>query len=79
MTENTWAWSADLETPYVALAMIFAGLSFSLLLLELVRDGRRGRAQVVVGLTGLLGIGSLLLAVLRPVEIEERGESVGAR
>jgi uncharacterized membrane protein len=73
---ETWALSGDLATPWIIAAAVLAFVSLVLLGVELWR-ARKG--AVAVAMSGLLALGALLLAVLRPVRISERGASVGAR
>jgi uncharacterized membrane protein len=75
---ESWSLSADLAPAWVAVAAILALVSLGLLVYELWRDGH-GRAMLAVAVTGALAIAALFFAVLRPVRVEERGASVGAR
>jgi uncharacterized membrane protein len=75
---ESWSFSGDLATPWVALACVLAAVSTLLLLLELRQSGLRGGA-VAVASSGLVAVAALLLAVMRPVSIEQLGASVGAR
>jgi len=76
---ETWALSGDLATAWVGLACVLVVLSVILLGVELRRAGRSRRGAFWVAGSGLLALAMLLAAVLRPVRIEERGASVGAR
>lgn len=78
MTES-WALSGDLATAWVVLACALVAASVVLLVVELRRAGRSRRGAAYVAGSGLLALVALLAAVLRPVRIEERGASVGAR
>src|SRR5690606_32197609 len=75
---ESWSLSADLAALWIAVSVILAIASVGLLLFELSRDGRR-TGRIAVALTGIVAVGALLLAVLRPVRVEERGASIGAR
>jgi uncharacterized membrane protein len=74
--KESWALSGDLAAPWLIAAGALALVSLVLLGVELWR-ARRG--AVVVAATGLLALTALLLAVMRPVRISERGAAVGAR
>ncbi|MCA9617598.1 MAG: hypothetical protein KC731_01165, partial [Myxococcales bacterium] len=74
---ETWALSRDLASGWVVVAAVLAGLSVVLLAIELKRQG--GRAAVAVAGSGVLAVAAMFVAVVRPVRIEERGASVGAR
>jgi uncharacterized membrane protein len=76
---TSWSLSGDLANAWVVLATILAGISLGLLLFELLRERRSRRGALAIALTGVAALSGLLLAVLRPVRIEERGASVGAR
>lgn len=75
MTES-WALSGDLGDTWIYAALGLALVSLALLVYEL-RGGRR-RRWLVAG-TGAAALAVLVLAVLRPVQIQVRGASVGAR
>jgi uncharacterized membrane protein len=68
--------SADLPPWAVWLACGLAAASFFMLLVEL-RPPARGRASI--GVTGLLAVVSLLVAVVRPARVTSRDSRVGAR
>lgn len=76
MTESL-ALSGDLHFAWIVVALVVAATSAGLLVFELTRA--QGRHRGWVALTGLGALVFLCLAVLRPVRIEERGASVGAR
>jgi uncharacterized membrane protein len=76
MPTTHFASSSDLPTWAVVLACILAAASLAMLLVEMRRRERGGAAIV---LTGLLAVGMLLVAVLRPVKIAARESVVGAR
>lgn len=78
MTE-TWSLSGDLGAAWLALAAALAVASVVMLVVELIGRRGRGTAAWQVGLSGALAVVSLLLAVLRPVRVFERSNSVGAR
>ncbi|MBI4701087.1 MAG: hypothetical protein HY744_08005 [Deltaproteobacteria bacterium] len=76
---RSWELSADLSRGYAALAIALALLSLALLAGELRRERRsRGAAAAVVA-SGMAAVGSLLLAVLRPVHVETRFSGLGPR
>lgn len=75
---ESWAPSGDLAFEWVVVACVLAALSVGLLVVELARERTIARAPWVA-LSGIIAVSALLLAVLRPVRIEERGASVGAR
>jgi uncharacterized membrane protein len=68
--------TSDLPAWAVILACALALASFGLLLVEM---RRRERGGVLVVLTGIIAVGALLLAVLRPVKIAARESVIGAR
>jgi uncharacterized membrane protein len=74
-----WALSHDLARPFVVLAFALAGLGLLLLLVELVRAHRGRAVSLAIAFSGLLALGGLLLAVLRPVAIVEKGTLVGPK
>lgn len=76
MPTTRFAPTSDLPAWAVALACALALASFALLLVELRRRERGG--ALIVG-TGLVAVGALLFAVLRPVRIAARESVVGAR
>ena len=78
MTES-WSLSGDLAQHWVVAALALALASLVLLGLELRRDRRRRGGAVAVTVTGVLALAALVLAVARPVRVEQRGTSVGAR
>ncbi len=76
---HSWALSGDLARPLVLLACALAALGLLLLIVELVR-AHRGRAPTIaIAVSGALALGGLLLAVLRPVAIVEKGSLVGPK
>src|SRR5580700_2909055 len=68
--------SADLPAWMVALALALAVASLALLVVEVRREGRGAAA---IAITGLLAVGALLTAVLRPARVAARETAVGAR
>ncbi|MEM1030141.1 MAG: glutamine amidotransferase [Myxococcota bacterium] len=75
---ETLAWSGDLPPLATAVALVVAAASALLLLYELIRaHGRHHRGWVAV--SGFAALALLAVAILRPVRVEERGASVGAR
>jgi uncharacterized membrane protein len=76
---ETWALSGDLARGWIIAAGVLAFLGIVLLVFELRRDAKDRSGAVLVALSGLLAVAGLFGAVLRPVRIEERGASVGAR
>ena len=76
MPTTRFAPTSDLPSWAVVLAAALALASLVLLLVEM-RRRERGGALIVV--TGLVAVGALLLAVLRPVKIAARESVVGAR
>src|ERR1019366_9126858 len=68
--------SADLPSWAVLVACVLAATSFALLLVELRRHARGGRA---IAASGLLAVAALLAAVLRPARVSARASTVGAR
>src|SRR5580658_395471 len=76
MPTTRFAPTSDLPAWAVVLACAVALASFALLLVEMRRRERGG--VLVVG-TGIVAVGTLLLAVLRPVKIAARESVVGAR
>src|SRR5580704_17128569 len=68
--------TSDLPPWAVVLACALGLASFALLVVEMRRRERGGWAIVA---TGILAVGALLLAVLRPVKIAARESIVGAR
>ena len=76
-----WALSGDLGVIWVAAAGALALTALALLLWELGRARRRRRRvlRLAVFISGLVAAASLVLAVLRPVRIETRGRTLGAR
>jgi uncharacterized membrane protein len=77
--KHSWAFSADLSLAWVVVAAVLASLGIALLVFELRRDAKSRAGAVLVALSGLVAVSGLFGAVLRPVRIEERGASVGAR
>ncbi len=71
-----FATSSDLAPWAVVLAALLALASLVMLLIEL-RHRERGGFAIVA--TGLVAVGALLLAILRPVRIAARESVVGAR
>lgn len=71
-----FATSSDLPPWAVTLACVIAAASLVLLALEL---RKRERGGLGVGASGLVALGLMLLAVLRPVKIAARESVVGAR
>lgn len=69
--------SGDLAQPLALAALVLAGLSVALLLVEL-RKRREGNA-IVVAATGIVATLLLAFAVLRPVSIASRGNLVGPK
>ena len=78
MTQS-WSLSGDLAQAWIIAAIVLGTASAMLLLYELRRDGGVRRGAGWVALSGGLAVLSLLCAVMRPVQISERGASVGAR
>ena len=76
MPTTRFAPTSDLPAWAVVVACALALASFALLIVEMRRRERGGWAIVA---TGLVAIGALLLAVLRPVRIAARESVVGAR
>ncbi len=76
MPSTHLASSTDLPSWAVTLASLLTLASLAMLLVELRRRERGGAA--IIG-TGMLAVGGLLLAVLRPVRIAARESVVGAR
>jgi uncharacterized membrane protein len=68
--------SADVSTGAIVAACVLALGSFVMLLVEM-RRGERGGP--VIAVTGLLAVGGLLAAVLRPARVVARETVVGAR
>jgi uncharacterized membrane protein len=68
--------STDLAPWIIAVAVALAFLSLGLMLIEL---RRRERGGILILVSGVLAIGALLLAVLRPVRISAKESVVGAR
>jgi uncharacterized membrane protein len=68
--------SADLPPWAVVLACVLAATSFALLLVEL---RRHARGSLAIAVSGLLAVGALLAAVLRPARVSARASTVGAR
>ncbi|HEX3769376.1 MAG TPA: glutamine amidotransferase [Polyangiaceae bacterium] len=68
--------SADLPPWAVVVACALAAASFAMLLLELRRHARGATA---IAVSGLLAVGALLAAVLRPARVSARTSTVGAR
>ncbi len=78
MTES-WSLSGDLASHWLLFAGVLLVSSLLLLVVELRRDGQGRGGALAVALTGVVALSALLAAVLRPVRIEERGATVGAR
>ncbi len=76
---ESWALSGDLARHWLLLAGILAVASLLLLVIELKRNGRARGGAPAVALSGVVALAALLMAVLRPVRIEERGATIGAR
>ncbi|MBW2522601.1 MAG: hypothetical protein JRI23_00430 [Deltaproteobacteria bacterium] len=78
---SRFALSGDLGVVPVALACALALVAVALLLWELGRrkPPPRPAQRLAVAGSGVLGAACLLLAVLRPVQIETRGRTLGAR
>lgn len=75
MEGTSWAFSEDLPTwAVITVAALVVG-AIALLLLELRRSGARVLPILV---TGILGVSSLGLAVLRPVRVTTEGQLAGA-
>ncbi len=72
-----WSLSGDLSGGWVVAALLLGALALLLLLLELWRRG--GRGTWLIMLSGAAAVSLLLLAVLRPVRIEEQRSAVGAQ
>src|SRR5579883_1851518 len=68
--------SGDLPAWAVWLAVALAALSFVLMLVEM---RRRETGGVLIAATGLVAVGALLAAVLRPARVTARESVVGAR
>ena len=78
---HTWALSGDLPPSVVAVACALCAFSVLMLGWEL-RHGRGStgrRRPLGVLVSGAVGLLALLLAVLRPVQVEARGSVLGAR
>ncbi|MFO0616625.1 MAG: glutamine amidotransferase [Polyangiaceae bacterium] len=71
--------SSDLGPAAVWVAAGLGVLSAGLLVFELVTARRAMRSALLVGVTGVLGVGALLLAILRPATVEADGTKVGPR
>ncbi len=78
MTES-WAFSGDLGGAFIVVAFCLGGASLVLLLAELFGRRKESAAGLLVGASGVLALGLLMLAVLRPVRVFERSNNVGAR
>ncbi|HLK40372.1 MAG TPA: glutamine amidotransferase [Polyangiaceae bacterium] len=76
MTSTHLGPSADLPSWAAIAAYVIALLSLSMLFVEMRRRERGGTAIL---LTGLLAVGALLTAVLRPARVTARESTVGAR
>ena len=76
---HSWSLSGDLARGWIVAAVVLAAASALLLLYELRREGGVRHGAGWVAATGLLAVVALLAAVLRPVQIQERGASLGAR
>ncbi len=76
MPTTRLASSADLPSWAIALTVVLAVLSCVLLLVELQR---RERGAPTILITGVLAVGALVLAVLRPVRVAAKESMVGAR
>lgn len=76
-----WALSGDLSPVAVVLACVLAASGLVLLLVELWRSRRADRSgmRLAVAVSGIIGLASLLAAVLRPVQVQSRGRSIGPR
>jgi uncharacterized membrane protein len=76
---HSWALSGDLARPLVLLACAMAALGLLLLLVELFRAHRGRLPTIAIAVSGALALAGLLLAVLRPVAIVEKGSLVGPK
>jgi uncharacterized membrane protein len=76
---ETLAFSGDLGTPFVALAVGFFVLAVLLLGVELYRARGSNKRPLVVAASGFAAMVALLLAVLRPVSVASDGIRVGPR
>jgi uncharacterized membrane protein len=76
---ESWSLSGDLTSHWLILAGLLAVLSLLLLVVELRRDGQGRGGALLVALSGVVALAALLAAVLRPVRVQERGATVGAR
>ncbi len=76
MPTTRFAPTSDLPAWAVAIACALALASFMLLLVEM---RRRERGGISIVATGIVAVGALLFAVLRPVKIAARESVVGAR
>ena len=76
---KSFALSGDLGREAIFAACLLAASSLVLLLIELWRSKKGSSAALRVGVTGALSIAGLLVAVLRPVAIVEKGSLVGPR
>ncbi len=77
--EERWAPSSDLPHALVLAVLAAAALGLALLVLELVRTGRRTRVAVsLVLVSGAAALALLVTAVLRPVRVHERAIELGA-
>jgi uncharacterized membrane protein len=68
--------NGDLSAASTVLACVLAAASLAMLVVEM---RRRERGGIVIGVTGVLAIAALLVAVLRPARVATRGSVVGAR
>jgi uncharacterized membrane protein len=69
--------SGDMPTWATWLAVVLTVTSFAMLLVEMRRRERGG--GLAIAATGLLAVGGLLVAVLRPARVSARESVVGAR
>ncbi|MFO0761156.1 MAG: glutamine amidotransferase [Byssovorax sp.] len=74
-----FALSGDLGRSLIALACLLAAGGIVLLVIELWRAHRSRAAAISIGVSGFFALVALLLAVLRPVAIVEKGTMVGPK
>jgi uncharacterized membrane protein len=74
-----WSLTGDLAAPWTATAITLTGLSVVLLLVELISNRRARGSSLLVAISGVIALGLLLMAVLRPVRVFERASTVAAR
>ena len=76
---RTLSFSHDLGQLGSIVAIVCGGIVMVLLVVEISRVRRLGKRPLFILTSGLLAIGLLLLAVLRPVFVESAGVSTSAR